>query len=64
MIAIIDYGAGNLQSVRNALDFIGCPGTVHPTLKKYFLQMEQYFRELERLEAQWRRWNARDLLIQ
>ena len=28
MIAIIDYGAGNLQSVRNALDFIGCPGTV------------------------------------
>ena len=28
MIAIIDYGAGNLQSVRNALDFIGCPGTI------------------------------------
>lgn len=28
MIAIIDYGAGNLQSVQNALDFIGCPGTV------------------------------------
>ncbi len=28
MIAIIDYGAGNLQSVRNALDFIGFPGTV------------------------------------
>lgn len=28
MIAIIDYGAGNLQSVRNALDFIGYPGTV------------------------------------
>ena len=24
MIAIIDYGAGNLQSVRKALDFIGC----------------------------------------
>ena len=28
MIAIIDYGAGNLQSVQNGLDFIGCPGTV------------------------------------
>jgi len=28
MIAIIDYGAGNLQSVRNALEFIGCPGTI------------------------------------
>ncbi len=28
MIAIIDYGAGNLQSVCNALNFIGCPGTV------------------------------------
>lgn len=28
MIAIIDYGAGNLQSVRNALDFIGCPRTI------------------------------------
>ncbi len=27
MIAIIDYGAES-QSVRNALDFIGCPGTV------------------------------------
>jgi len=28
MIAVIDYGAGNLQSVRNALDCIGCPNTV------------------------------------
>lgn len=24
MIAVIDYGAGNLQSVKKALDFIGC----------------------------------------
>lgn len=24
MIAIIDYGAGNIQSVKNALEFIGC----------------------------------------
>jgi len=28
MIAIIDYGAGNLQSVCNTLNFIGCPWTV------------------------------------
>ncbi|HIY28102.1 MAG TPA: imidazole glycerol phosphate synthase subunit HisH [Firmicutes bacterium] len=28
MIAIIDYGAGNLQSVRKALDFIGCEARV------------------------------------
>ncbi len=28
MLAIIDYGAGNLKSVLNALNFIGCPGTV------------------------------------
>jgi len=28
MIAIIDYGAGNLQSVRNALNFLGCPNNV------------------------------------
>ena len=28
MIAIIDYGAGNLQSVRNALDFLGCRNTI------------------------------------
>ncbi|MGN0517385.1 MAG: imidazole glycerol phosphate synthase subunit HisH [Acutalibacteraceae bacterium] len=28
MIAIIDYGAGNLQSVANALDFIGCEYTI------------------------------------
>jgi imidazole glycerol phosphate synthase glutamine amidotransferase subunit len=25
MIAILDYGAGNLRSVQNALDAIGCP---------------------------------------
>lgn len=30
MIAIIDYGAGNLQSVAKALDFIGCE---HRTVK-------------------------------
>ena len=28
MIAIIDYGAGNLRSVRNALDFLGCRNTI------------------------------------
>ncbi len=26
MIAIIDYGAGNIFSVKNALDFLGIPG--------------------------------------
>ena len=26
MIAIIDYGAGNIFSVKNALDFLGLPG--------------------------------------
>ena len=25
MIAVVDYGAGNLQSVKKALDFIGAP---------------------------------------
>ena len=28
MIAIIDYGAGNLQSVKKAFDFIGVPTSV------------------------------------
>lgn len=28
MIAIIDYGAGNLQSVKKALDFIGAPNEI------------------------------------
>ena len=28
MIAVIDYGAGNLKSVRNALDFLGCQNTI------------------------------------
>jgi glutamine amidotransferase len=28
MIAIVDYGAGNLQSVKNALDFIGAESVV------------------------------------
>lgn len=28
MIVIIDYGAGNLQSVKKALDFIGAPNTI------------------------------------
>ena len=26
MIAIIDYGAGNIFSVKNALDYLGLPG--------------------------------------
>ena len=28
MVAIIDYGAGNLQSVKKALDFIGCENVI------------------------------------
>lgn len=28
MIAVIDYGAGNLHSVKNALDFLGAPSVV------------------------------------
>lgn len=28
MVAIIDYGAGNLQSVKKALDFLGCESIV------------------------------------
>ena len=28
MIAIIDYGAGNLQSVKKALDFIGADSVI------------------------------------
>ncbi len=28
MIAIIDYGAGNLQSVKKALDFLGCDSVI------------------------------------
>lgn len=27
-VVVIDYGAGNLQSVLNALDFLNCPYTV------------------------------------
>lgn len=28
MLAVIDYGAGNLKSVVNALDFLGCPNQI------------------------------------
>ena len=28
MIALIDYGAGNLHSVQNALDYIGCESCI------------------------------------
>ena len=28
MVAIIDYGAGNLQSVKKALDFIGAKSII------------------------------------
>ena len=31
MIAIIDYGAGNLFSVKNALDYIGCNSMITKT---------------------------------
>ena len=30
MIAIIDYGAGNLHSVKNALDFLGAESIITP----------------------------------
>ena len=28
MIALIDYGAGNLHSVQHALDYIGCESCI------------------------------------
>ena len=34
MIAIIDYGAGNLQSVKKALDYIGCSSEITYDEKK------------------------------
>ena len=34
MIAIIDYGAGNLQSVKKALDYIGCQSEITDDKKK------------------------------
>ena len=34
MIAIVDYGAGNLFSVKNALDFIGAPSEITSDLKE------------------------------
>lgn len=33
MIAIVDYGAGNLFSVKNALDYIGAPAEITSDLK-------------------------------
>ncbi len=33
MIAIIDYGAGNLHSVKNALDFLGAENVITPDAK-------------------------------
>ena len=34
MVAIIDYGAGNLQSVKKALDFIGCKSIITSDTKE------------------------------
>ena len=34
MIAIIDYGAGNLQSVKKALDYIGCQSEITDDKRK------------------------------
>lgn len=34
MIAVIDYGAGNLQSVRNALDSLGCKNTIAVSVRE------------------------------
>ena len=34
MIAIIDYGAGNLHSVKNALDFLGAESIITPNSEK------------------------------
>ena len=34
MIAVIDYGAGNIFSVKNALDFLGCENILTKSAKK------------------------------
>lgn len=35
MIALIDYGAGNLHSVQNALDYIGCESCITSDAKVF-----------------------------
>ena len=39
MIAIIDYGAGNIFSVKNALDYLGLPGELTADPEKIAKQM-------------------------
>lgn len=38
MVAIIDYGAGNLSSVKKALDFLGAESEITQDKEKYYLQ--------------------------
>lgn len=44
MIAIIDYGAGNLQSVKKALDFIGADSLVTSRASELKMQVLAFCR--------------------
>ena len=46
MIAIVDYGAGNIFSVKNALDFLNLPSKLQQIQKKSVTQMQLFFLEL------------------
>ena len=55
MVAIIDYGAGNLSSVKKALDYLGAEREITQTRKKYYRQVTLFCQVLARLVTLWSR---------
>lgn len=43
MVAIIDYGAGNLSSVKKALDYLGAESEITQDKEKNIIGKSRYF---------------------
>lgn len=55
MVAIIDYGAGNLSSVKKRLTISALKVKSHRTRKKYYRQVTLFCRVSARLVTLWSR---------
>lgn len=54
MIAIVDYDAGNLMSVKKALEYIGETPVVTRDVKQYSRQIKLFYLESEHLATVWK----------
>jgi hypothetical protein len=53
MVGIIDYGAGNIRSVSNALNRLSVPHVSQTISKNLIKPINLFFRESAKLEVPW-----------